>query len=184
MIHRACNLPLSEESFKREVEYIKETACVNGYSKDIVERLLKKHLRKRQISNITTLSPIEETEKLRWAGLVYHPSLSYKIANVLQKHAIRAAPRTTGKLSQLLGNPKDAIDDHKKSGIYKICCQTCPALYIGQTKRNIGQRFKEHLAHVPKNEVEKSSVAKHLINNPNHVTTSDNISLLRPKTGG
>jgi hypothetical protein len=93
-------LPLSDETFKSEVEYIKDTAFVNGYSKDIVERLLKKHL----LRNVTTL---------RWAGLVYHPKLFYKFANVLRKHAIWAAPRTTRRMSQLLSNSKDEIDDHK-----------------------------------------------------------------------
>jgi hypothetical protein len=51
-------------------------------------------------------------------------------------------------------------------------------LYIGQTKRYIGQCFKEHLAHVSKDEGEKSSVVKYLVKNPNHVMTSENIPLV------
>jgi hypothetical protein len=68
----------------------------------------------------------------------------------LRKHAILTAPRKTSKFALLLGNPKYAIDDHNKYSIYiyKICCQTCPALNIGQTKRNIEQRIKEHFSHM------------------------------------
>jgi hypothetical protein len=40
MIYRTCNLT-------------QDTACVKGYSKDIVEKLLENHLHKRQIRNAT-----------------------------------------------------------------------------------------------------------------------------------
>jgi len=56
-----------------------------------------------------------------------------------RKHSSHFQPccaKTTGKLSCLLGNSKDAIDEPQKPGIYRICCQTCPAMYIGHNQRN------------------------------------------------
>ena len=179
MIHRACNLPLAEESLRRELNYIKDTAVVNGYSEDMVDRLFRKHSKQRRLSEATTLTPLEKEKDFKWAGLIYHPSLSFKIANVLRKFSIRAAPKTTEKLSRLLKSPKDATDELEKAGIYKICCETCPALYIGQTKRNIGQRFKEHMWDKNKGDNAISSVAKPINQNPTHIIKTCDITLLR-----
>jgi hypothetical protein len=50
-------------------------------------------------------------------------------------------------LQSLLGNPKDKVNRNEKSGIYEINCKDCNKKYIGQTKRPIITRFKEHVAH-------------------------------------
>jgi hypothetical protein len=135
---------------------------------------------KKKTRYLTTLQAIpEETSKKR-AGLTFAPGLSYKIANLMKRYDIEMVPKAkgTGNLSRVLGSAKDAVDDKMKSGIYKIQCETCPALYIGQTKRNIQEQFKEHTAWDRKPEGEmKSSVAKHLITNPSHVITIENLSL-------
>ena len=49
-----------------------------------------------------------------------------------------------------------------KSGIvYKLTC-SCGSTYIGQTRRNLLSRIKEHATS------EKSEVCKHLLQNPSH----------------
>jgi GIY-YIG catalytic domain len=178
MLNRACTLPLSKENFKKEVSYIKQTAALNGYTEASIDQLLKKHLDKKKIRDLTTLQPIREETPKKRAGLTFTPGLSYKIANVMKRYDIEMVPKASGKLSQVLGSAKGAVDDKTKSGIYKIQCKTCPALYIGQTKRNIQERFNEHTAWARKPEGEmKSSVAKHLIANPSHSITLENLSL-------
>ena len=52
------------------------------------------------------------------------------------------------KLQQLLGNPKDKIELNERSGIYEISCKDCNLKYVGQSKRSIIIRFKEHMAHL------------------------------------
>jgi hypothetical protein len=88
-------------------------------------------------------------------------------------------PKASGKLSQVLGSPKDVVDEIRKSGIYEIQCQTCPAVYYGQTRRSIDERFKEHMSMVSTRAEEKSSVGKHLLNNPGHVITPKDLSLVK-----
>jgi hypothetical protein len=60
MLHRACILPLLIENFDKEVAYIKETAGLNGYIKTTIGGLMSKHLFKRKIKEVTTLSPISK----------------------------------------------------------------------------------------------------------------------------
>jgi hypothetical protein len=49
----------------------------------------------------------------------------------------------------------------------------------GQTRRSIDERFKEHISMVRTRAEEKSSVAKHLLNNPGHVITPEDLSLVK-----
>jgi hypothetical protein len=46
--------------------------------------------------------------------------------------------------------------------IYEINCKDCNQKYIGQTKRPIITRFKEHMAHRKFGRFEKSSAAQHI----------------------
>jgi predicted GIY-YIG superfamily endonuclease len=88
-------------------------------------------------------------------------------------------PKALGKLSQVLWSTKDVVDKSAQSGIYEIQCQTCSAIYYGQTRRNIDKRFKEHMSMVRTRAEEKSSVAKHLLNNPGHVITPEDLSMVK-----
>ncbi|KAJ8962600.1 hypothetical protein NQ318_000993, partial [Aromia moschata] len=81
----------------------------------------------------------------------------------------------------LLGNPKDKIDINEKSGIYEISCKDCDQKYIGQTKRSILTRFKEHMAHLKYGRTEKSCVAQHAFDN-NHMIDINNLKLIRNVT--
>ena len=54
--------------------------------------------------------------------------------------------------------------------IYCITCMLCSKLYIGETGRRLGDRFREHLRDVEKNDKDASKpVARHF-NLPNHST--------------
>lgn len=41
--------------------------------------------------------------------------------------------------------------------------------YIGQTRRCVSARFKEHIAHFKYNRLDKSSVVENMINNNHHI---------------
>jgi hypothetical protein len=52
-------------------------------------------------------------------------------------------------------------------------------VYYEQTRRSIDERFKEHLSMVRTRAEEKLSVAKHLLNNPGHMISLKNLSLVK-----
>ena len=66
--------------------------------------------------------------------------------------------------------PKDCQSCHFKNGslchlkgvIYKLTCQVCNAIYLGETGRGLGSRFKEHMTN------STSLVFKHFQDTPNH----------------
>ena len=91
-------------------------------------------------------------------------------------------PQTT--LRQVLVHPKDKVDKQKKAGVvYKIPCNQCEKVYIGETGRQLGTRITEHRKEAEKisdrnftrstrrastNEHHKSAITDHVCQN-NHI---------------
>jgi hypothetical protein len=168
------NLPLSDERREKELQHIKMMARINGYDESIVESLHRKHKRRHEIKMITTLQPIPR-DKIRrtrnkngnytaqFAILPFYPPLSYRIERVLRKHNINVCYSNRGKLKDMLGNGKRARDMSELSGVYEISCLDCEMKYIGQTRRRLDTRDKEHSTAIKNKQITTSSVAKHCI---------------------
>jgi hypothetical protein len=163
MFNRLLSIPMKTEDFEKEKEYIFQTGKINGFSKIQLEKLLKKHERKREIQNLTSLEIIEQ-DPPKYISLPFAPPLTYKLDNELRKFGFKVAYNNNGKLSDILGTAKDKVmDENEKSGIYQIECSNCDAIYIGQTKRKLKTRYKEHLDDVKKTMNDEKPLAKHAI---------------------
>jgi hypothetical protein len=181
MLHRACNLLLSRENFEKKQWH---TSRRRQGSMDILKPPLTGSCQ-NIFSNIRSMKsphcpPISKKVTSKRAGLTFHLSLSRKISNIMAKHDIQMVPKASRKLAQVLGSPKRCSGRKGKVWwIYAIQCQTDPTVYFEQTRRRIDERFKEHISMVRTRAEEKSSVAKHLLKNPGHVITLENLSLVK-----
>jgi hypothetical protein len=63
MFHRLFKIPLSDEHFHNELNYIFETAKLNGYEESTMKRLFQKHKNKNELREITTLT---SSSMLHW----------------------------------------------------------------------------------------------------------------------
>jgi len=71
------------------------------------------------------------------------------------------------------------MQDHNKSGIYKLICKTCNKTYTGQTSRKLTLRFREHIRYI-KND-SQSAYAQHILQNIYECgSLKDTMSLLKP----
>ncbi|KAJ8944183.1 hypothetical protein NQ318_016163, partial [Aromia moschata] len=140
LIHRLLNFPLSKERFEHEKQLIKNIAKSNGYSLHLIDK---------------------DTDNSKFASLPYEPKFTRRLDKIFKNININLVYNSKNKLQTLLGNPKDKINNNEKSGIYEISCKDCDQKYIGQTKRSILTRFKEHMAHLKYGRTEKSCVAQH-----------------------
>lgn len=177
MIYRLLNTPLSKENYQKELDYIKQTAVFNGYSSKLIENMLKKATKKRNKKLKTTLQPIAK-ENQEFISIT-HSKFSKNIKKTFKINSNKTITfKTKNKLYQQLGNPKSKTINLEKSGIYEIKCDCCDKAYVGQTKRNIKQRFKEHLSHIKYNRPEKSAIASHCLEE-NHTISKSNTKLLK-----
>lgn len=86
------------------------------------------------------------TEK-SYFSIPYVKDLSYKIRNIFKNiPQIVITDKVSSTLNKsLFSKLKDKIDTKNKSNvIYKIDCNNCNGTYIGQTKRLLSTRIKEH----------------------------------------
>ena len=57
------------------------------------------------------------------------------------------------KLNRIIKTGKDRLQPMEVSNVvYKISCKECNATYVGQTKRQLGTRIKEHKTDIKKTE--------------------------------
>jgi hypothetical protein len=64
----------------------------------------------------------------------------------------------------------------KFPGVYRIPCE-CGKVYVGQARRSIETRCKEHMRHIRLDQPEKSAVAEHSVNTGHQIDFS-NITIL------
>ena len=159
MAHRLYNIPMEEAEFAAEKTRIYKAAEVNGYNQEFVNRILRKHDRRKRRRNITTLQP--QTEEVRRISLPFYPKLSNPITNSLKKQNLHIVHRSENTLRDLLCNPKDKVPPDEQSGVYRIPCQDCPSVYYGQTRRKVKVRLKEHRNAVDSKKSAESAVASH-----------------------
>ena len=178
MVHRLINIPMNKKDFEKEQKIIINIAKFNGYEKNIILKLVKKHKWSRNIRNISTLEPQNLTNKNR-AAVIFFPQISHKISKIFKKYDVDIVSSRNNNLMSLLGNTKDKIIETEKSGIYQIQCENCDKCYIGQTRRNIGIRFKEHIRSMKNQETDKSPIAEHFFEFNHNINT---IKLLKQVT--
>lgn len=139
-VDRLISIPMSGENFEKELNHIKHLAVKNDFKPDLIDKLVRRRLRKRLSGNDITVERKEDY----WCAIPYIGNLSNKIGQILNKAGIRLAYKRSQSLGDYLSNLKDPIDMLERSGVYKIQCGVCSSIYIGQTGRKLGQRYKEH----------------------------------------
>ncbi|XP_071652241.1 uncharacterized protein [Temnothorax longispinosus] len=86
--------------------------------------------------------------------------------------------RILNKLNSIIKVQKDkSAQSSKNNVIYKICCKNCDASYVGQTKRQLRTRIKEHQANIRLDASKHSVVSEH-ITKFNHAFDWDNVEVL------
>ena len=165
LVHRAKQL-CEPDSLQDEVNHLKKTMKINGYSTWKIDKCLRpRHINKDQ----------DNTRPLSTVKIPYVKGTTDKIANVLRKNNIRVVFNTSKKIGQCVRRVKDAVP-LESEGIYSVPCP-CGAQYIGETKRNISQRIKEHIRADKYSQLEKSAIAEHA-HRTNHMPAYDKVKVL------
>jgi hypothetical protein len=155
-------------------------ARINEYPTSLIDRLSNKHELRARMRNVTTLTPITPSKKstldrngrevTRFAVMPFYSRLTFKIEKILKNNGINVAFTNRGSVKEVLNKKKVKKSIEEMSGVYEILCEggrdgKCDMKYRGQTKRPSRKRDKEHTRHVNSREVNKSSVAKHCVEN-------------------
>jgi len=98
----------------------------------------------------------------------YVKPISERISSIFYKSDILVGFHCLNKLNRVIKVQKDSNQPSKSSNVvYKINCKDCDASYVGQTKRQLNTRIKEHINNVRLDPSKHSVVSEH-IKNFNH----------------
>ncbi|CAK1596620.1 unnamed protein product [Parnassius mnemosyne] len=174
-INRLFTVPLSKENYLKELNIIYQIAVSNGFSKNLINNLIKKK-QKHVIRN--SLYAVQPQSVHRYvSSLTYLGPISEKVANTLRQNGVYVAFKTNNSLRNIC-NSKDKLDIRQKSGVYKLVCDECHAVYVGQTGRNFETRYKEHLAAYRNCNPDKSHFAKHLLDTGHNLANDHSFKVL------
>jgi len=129
LIDRLLKIPLSPANFEKELHVIKTIAKNNGYTLDVINKILFKKTYKQNLNHFYAVN--ENKIEYCYKKLNYIGHISEKLSNICKKEKILAGFYNKKTIKKVLVNNK--IIDRKKleaSGIYQIHCNDCNYIYI------------------------------------------------------
>ena len=99
----------------------------------------------------------------KWITFTYFNPIARGVTNLFKDTKLKIAFKPFNTLKQQLTERKD---NRNPSGIYRLQCNTCKEVYVGQSGRDINIRYKEHIRYIRTNN-RISAFATHILNN-NH----------------
>ena len=151
LLHRSFTICTNWGQFHQEIEKIKSIMLKNGYSPTLVDKTVTFFLNKLFLKRTD--------QSTAQSGKTYQIILPYlsiftsraekKIKRALTEHLpgieIRFVYRASTRLRSLFSF-KDKIPTYLRSGIiYKYTCNSCNAVYIGESFRHQHTRFCKHM---------------------------------------
>ena len=116
--------------------------------------------------------------KKKYFVLPYIRHISETASSFVNKDLFMVGFRCLNKLNMFIRVQKDITDINLMNNIvYKICCKNCNASYVGQTKRHLSTRIKEHANNFKLESSRHSVVTEHMLKN-NHVFDWNNVKIL------
>ena len=139
LLNRADNIISTVDDVKTEKDHVRKVLGFNNYDQWIMDIPRKKPPRERN----TTPQSSEFHVPI---AIPYVRGLSEQLQRVFKKHGVPIYHKPWNTLRQSLVHPKDKLDKFQKCGtIYHIECGDCDKDYVGESKRSLETRFKEHL---------------------------------------
>ena len=157
-------LLLSDERFHSDnIKIVKETLLNNGFPKQIIKRFVHKRINfLKHNDNTSNTTNCEPSDKIPFTSLPYVKDVTDNVAYSLKNSGLRVVYSLPKKLNTIIKRGKDLLTkDRITNVVYQIKCNDCNAPYIGQTKRHLSTRVKEHCNNIKLHPSSHSVISKH-----------------------
>ena len=163
----------SPEYLEDELTFIRNTLKSNGYKTWQINKVICK---KRNFILTPTSSTLNShhNSDIKYISAPYINGVSEKINRQLKNHNLILSSKPTTTLKSKLCNLKDKVKQIDQNNvIYRLDCNDCDEIYIGESNRNLSKRMYEHENNV-RNHNQNSLVFQHVANSGNHKINWDN----------
>ena len=156
LFDRARSVTSSQDNLQKEERHLAKVLKQNGYPGAFIQSA--RHPPQREDPQ----DPLPgEGDRPPLVVLPYTAGVSENIRRVCQKFGMKVVFRSSHSLRSMLTKVKDAVPMEKQANVvYRIPC-SCGKSYIGETKRRLESRLKEHQDACRTQSLHKSAVAEH-----------------------
>ena len=126
----------SSEHLADEIEFLLNMFVENGYDRSKLTDI---------VNNYNLNGAVSETDSERKPiiKLPWMPKIGPKLRSIFRQHGVKVVFRAGPSLQDILSQHKCKLPVNSNSGVYKLVCG-CSSIYIGETKKRIATRAKEH----------------------------------------
>ncbi|XP_072041190.1 uncharacterized protein [Amphiura filiformis] len=137
LTHRAKTLSSDSESLEHEMDHVKKSLAICGYTKWAWSSPSSKRHEPK---------PKQRTDRPKGhITLPYVRGVTESINRKIRKAGVTVHVKPTNTIRSMVVSPKDKPKTLDRTGtIYNIKCQDCPSQYVGETKRPLSKRVSEH----------------------------------------
>jgi len=173
---------LSHPRFHQEnLEYCIDILLENGYPLTLLFKKINDRIRTliniKRKSFSKNVDSIATKESKKFFVIPYIKNISESITSATNNSEFTMGYRVLNKLNKFIKTHKDPNQPSGSNNVvYKIHCMDCDATYVGQTKRQLKTRLKEHMNNI-KSTSTLSVISEHRLNN-NHEFDWNNTEIL------
>jgi len=159
---------------KKNIELCIKLLMDNGYPLELIFNTINRRLKKLFVTRRTN-GPNQEKKVIVFP---YIKPITEMMTSTINKAEHIIGYRCLNKLNQFIKTHKDREPRSSNNNVvYKISCKNCEATYVGQTKRQLKTRIKEHVNNIRLDPSKHSVVSEHIINF-NHNFDWENVIIL------
>ncbi|KYN14498.1 hypothetical protein ALC57_13304 [Trachymyrmex cornetzi] len=164
--------------FKKNIELIIMILKDNGYPIEFIFEYINKRITALSQKNSVLVKSNNEKEMRVLMVFPYVKSICNKISRSIDKSNNMIGYRCTNKLNRFIKVHKDRNPHEKNNNvIYRLNCNNCDVSYVGQTKRQLQTRIREHRNNIKLDQSKHSVISKH-INDTNHDFNWEDVNIL------
>ena len=139
-----------------EINFLYDTFTKLGYSNYFIDKVHGDVRRKHFARDSNTLPDARPERPSNHLVLPLNEYTESYVKPVLKSRDCSVLFKASNTIkSKLVSNKPKKMIDNEAPGVYKIPCESCPLMYIGETGRSLKTRLSEHKYHVARGNEEK-----------------------------
>jgi len=163
---------LSHPKFhQKNITLVIDFLIENGFPLNLIFRKINERLKllihkSRQIKNLTNRNNVhmDTDNNKKIVVFPYIKKISESIADKIDNSKFVKGYRILNNLSNFIKVHKDVNShDTNNNVIYKVHCRDCDASYVGQTKRQLKTRIREHINDINSTKTKHSVITQHML---------------------
>jgi hypothetical protein len=140
---RALHYCSNSTLLQNELEHLRDTFLLNGFPEPWLQHILFNNQTRKSEEQVSLIS--DEPEKIGCLVVPYIKEIHRQLVSLCKREGIHLLYSRQPNLGNLISPKRPDLQTMlTRSCVYQIPCNDCDAVYIGETKRMLLTRCKEH----------------------------------------